>query len=166
MSTLEWSDALALDLPEMDDTHREFVELLADVEDAADAQIDVAWSALILHTDDHFGREDRWMRDTRYAPSNCHTTQHFVVLKVMREIEAMDRADKPAVIRQVARELAQWFPQHAQGMDASLALHLRGVGYDAATGTVALPEALPAEAITGCGSAACSPRAATADAEA
>ena len=29
MAALEWSDALALDLPLMDDTHREFVDLLA-----------------------------------------------------------------------------------------------------------------------------------------
>ncbi|MEP7294629.1 MAG: hemerythrin domain-containing protein [Burkholderiales bacterium] len=164
MSTLEWSDALSLDLPEMDDTHREFVVLLAAVENAADAQIEATWRELIAHTDDHFGREDRWMRDTRYASSNCHSTQHLVVLKVMREIEAMVREDKPALIRQVARELAQWFPQHAQGMDAALALHLRGVGYDAASGIVAMPEALPAEAITGCGSVACSPRAAEAGA--
>ena len=29
MHTLQWSDALSLDLPLMDDTHREFVGLLA-----------------------------------------------------------------------------------------------------------------------------------------
>ena len=32
MALLEWSDALSLDLPLMDDTHHEFVELLALVE--------------------------------------------------------------------------------------------------------------------------------------
>jgi hypothetical protein len=36
-------------------------------------------------------------------------------------------------------------------MDAALALHLRGVGYDAATGEVAAPKAVPAQEITGCG---------------
>jgi len=29
MACLEWSDALSLDLPLMDDTYREFVDLLA-----------------------------------------------------------------------------------------------------------------------------------------
>ena len=60
-------------------------------------------------------------------------------------------------MRQVAHELGSWFPQHVQGMDAALALHLRGVGYDAATGIVHIPQAVPAEALHGCGSAACSP---------
>jgi hypothetical protein len=42
-------------------------------------------------------------------------------------------------------------------MDAALALHLRGIGFDVATGDVARPELLPAGEITGCGSAACAP---------
>jgi hypothetical protein len=39
-----------------------------------------------------------------------------------------------AVVRQMADELAIWFPHHAQSMDAALALHLRSVGYDEQTG--------------------------------
>jgi hemerythrin-like metal-binding protein len=157
MSTLEWSPALALDLPEMDATHREFVDLLAAVEDAADEGKLAAWSALIAHTDEHFGREDRWMRDTSFSTTNCHSTQHLVVLQVMREGETRARAGNVDLIRQLVHELGLWFPQHAQGMDASLALHLRGVGYDVATGIVNMPQALPASTIQGCGSAACTP---------
>ena len=41
-------------------------------------------------------------------------------------------------------------------MDAALALHLRSVGFDPLTGTVALPQALPAGLIHGCGGAGCS----------
>jgi hypothetical protein len=37
-------------------------------------------------------------------------------------------------------------------MDAALALHLRRVGYDAATGVVTAPEALPEDEIHGSGS--------------
>ena len=43
MAALEWSDALALDLPLMDDTHREFVDLLAQVEQADDATVVQRW---------------------------------------------------------------------------------------------------------------------------
>ena len=48
-------------------------------------------------------------------------------------------------IRIMTGELAQWFPQHAQMMDASLALHLRRVGFDPVTGVVHAPDALPGE---------------------
>jgi len=46
MPVLEWSDALALDLPQMDDTHREFVDLLAAVDAAGDDTLLPAWRAL------------------------------------------------------------------------------------------------------------------------
>ena len=73
MTTLQWSDALALDLPFMDDTHREFVDLLAIVARAADADLLPAWKVLIDHTDAHFEREDQWMRSTRFSSSNLAT---------------------------------------------------------------------------------------------
>lgn len=156
MAHLEWSDALSLDLPLMDDTHREFVDLLALVQHAVDGQLVAAWQDLITHTDAHFGQEDRWMAATRFASSNCHSTQHKVVLQVMREgaVQALD-GDLGAV-RALASELALWFPQHAQSMDAALALHLRRAGYDPLTGVVSRPEDLPAGLIEGCGSSACS----------
>lgn len=156
MAQLEWSDALALDLDLMDDTHREFVDLLAVVDGANDAHLLSAWQALVEHTDHHFSQEDAWMASTRFASGNCHSMQHRVVLQVMREGSARAQQGDLTVLRVMARELALWFPQHAQSMDAALALHLRSVGFDAATGVVHAPQALPAEMIHGCGGATCS----------
>lgn len=156
MIELQWSDALSLDMPLMDETHEEFVDLLAVVAEARDEDLVAAWVALIEHTDDHFSREDRWMEQTRFTSTNCHSTQHHVVLRVLREGLSAGVAGRLDVIRQLAHELAIWFPQHAQSMDAALALHLRSVGFDPVTGLVTKPERLPAEAISGCGSMACS----------
>jgi hemerythrin-like metal-binding protein len=156
MALLEWSDALSLDLPIMDDNHREFVDLLLAVNQASDGDLLTAWQTLVEHTDDHFGREDRWMADTRFSSTNCHSMQHQVVLQVMREGGVRGAAGDLALVRQMASELGIWFPQHAQTMDAALALHLRQVGYDADTGVVNAPDALPRQAIHGCGGATCS----------
>ena len=110
MAALEWSDALALDLPLMDDTHREFVDLLAQVEQADDATVVQRWQELVDHTEHHFGQEDAWMVATRFASGNCHTTQHKVVLQVMREgIVRAEQGDLQP-IRIMTGELAQWFP--------------------------------------------------------
>lgn len=156
MSTLQWSDSLALGLSFMDDTHHEFVDLLASVVNATDDKLLGAWRTLIEHTEDHFGREDQWMQSTRFSSSNCHSTQHDVILQVMREGDKRGQAGDLGVVRQMADELGIWFPQHAQSMDAALALHLRGVGYDPVTGIVHSPQALPQEVIHGCGGATCS----------
>lgn len=153
--SLAWSDALALDLPLMDDTHREFVALLADAEASPDGSLAAAWQAVVDHTQDHFDREDQWMRQTRFASVNCHSSQHQAVLQVLRELARRAGLGDLAPVREVIPELAAWFSHHAQSMDAALALHLRRVGYDPATGIVAAPEALPQAEITGCGSGRC-----------
>ncbi len=157
MALLEWSDALALDMPVMDETHQEFVELLAAVEAAPDGGLMSAWDVLIAHTDEHFGREDEWMRGAGFAEKNCHSTQHRVVLETMREGARLAAEGRLYIVREMARQLAPWFVNHAQSMDAGLALHLRSLGFNPATGTFDDGAALPAEPITGCGSAACTP---------
>ncbi|MBU4506045.1 MAG: hemerythrin [Gammaproteobacteria bacterium] len=122
---LEWSDALALDLPFMDDTHREFVDLLALAQSAPDATLPQAWAAVVDHTVEHFGREDDWMRKTRFSAAENHIIQHRVVLNVLREGLAMARAGQMDAVREMAGELAVWFAKHTQSLDAALALHMR-----------------------------------------
>ena len=159
MAALEWSASLSLDLPLMDETHQEFVVLLGLVEAAGDDQLLPLWRELVDHTIAHFGREDEWMRTTGFSSSNCHTLQHRVVLEAMQEGLQAGRGGQLALVRHMARELAAWFVQHAQTMDAALALHMRSVGFDPATGELLMPEALPAAPLQGCGSASCAPAA-------
>ena len=155
--TLTWSEDLTLGVAAMDATHVEFVDLLAQTEAATDAELLPRWAALIAHTQEHFDNEDRYMLATRFASSNCHSTQHRMVLEVMRQGMTMGEAGDLAPIRQMTRELATWFVQHANSMDASLATHLIKVGFDPRTGHVAHPAALPAAEIEGCGGDQCSP---------
>ena len=156
MPTLTWSDELSLGVAAMDATHVEFVDLLAQTEAASDADLLDHWARLVEHTDSHFANEDRYMVATHFAASNCHTTQHAMVLQVMRQGLATGQRGDLAPIRQMTRELATWFLQHANSMDAALAAHLMQVGFDPATGHIAHPKKLPAEAIQGCGGHHCS----------
>ncbi len=162
---LVWSDALSLSMPVMDATHQEFVDLLAKVQTASDTELMPHWLELVAHTDAHFAREDQWMRDTGFAPENCHSTQHAVVLKVLREGSERGKQGDFAPIRQMAHELTIWFPHHAQNMDFGLALHLKSMAYDPETRQISQPDNLPAEAISGCGGA-CSSSPSEAEAQA
>ena len=126
MNTVEWSDALRLDYPPMDDVHHAFVDLLALAQAAPDGALPQAWSAVVDHTVLHFGHEDEWMRRTRFAAADNHIMQHKVVLNVLREGLALARAGDLKAVRAMAGELAVWFAKHTQSLDAALALHLRG----------------------------------------
>ena len=169
MTTLTWSAELTLAHPQMDATHEEFVALLA----AADSALAVpeptqlaAWDQLVEHTVAHFAQEDRWMAATGFAPDNCHAFQHQAVLQVMQECARRARGigaegGLPDVepLKLAVGELAIWFPQHAQKMDAALAEHMASLGFDAETGQCHKsgrePALAGAEAITGCGGSAC-----------
>ncbi|MBQ0917960.1 MAG: hemerythrin domain-containing protein [Hydrogenophaga sp.] len=125
MNIVEWSDALLLDFEPMDGVHREFVDLLALAQSAPDATLPQAWAAVVDHTVEHFGREDDWMRKTRFSAAENHIIQHRVVLNVLREGLAMARAGQMDAVREMAGELAVWFAKHTQSLDAALALHMR-----------------------------------------
>ena len=153
MPTLEWSAQLEQALPAMDDTHREFVALLAQLEAASDEDLVGLWPTLMEHCQAHFDMEDRWMLDTGFAADNCHSSQHKVVLDVLTQgVEHVLVGDGERV-RSLLRDLASWFSYHAQTMDAALAQHLRAVGYDPQEGGALHPEALPPVSVTDCGGA-------------
>lgn len=150
--SLAWSEDLVLGLDAIDQTHVEFVELLGRAELAEDAQLLDRLQDLTAHTVDHFGREDEWMQATQFAPQNCHAMQHRVVLQTLEELMRRGREDgELQLVREILPELGKWFTQHAQTMDAGLAVHLASVGFDPATGQLHKPEALPATALEGCG---------------
>jgi hemerythrin len=160
MAVITWNETLDLHQPRMDQTHREFVDLLCDVETALEgdtAALTAKLATFVDHTDAHFAQEDRWMTSCGFAPENCHTFQHSHVMQVLREVQRrlVEDADV-ATVRLLVPELAQWFPSHAQNMDAPLAETMKYCGFDPETGTISKPPAPEAAPITGCGGSTCS----------
>jgi hemerythrin len=162
MSALNWSEALALQQPQMDDTHREFVSLLAEVEgalDAAPAELGAHFDRFLAHTVEHFAQEDRWMATIGFEPGNCHATQHAQVLQLLHAVQGKLRDEgNTAIVAQLVPALAEWFVPHAQNMDAGLAQVMALTGFDVATGEMRNPPQAAAEqteaplATSGCAS--------------
>ena len=162
MTTLTWSDQLALHQPQMDATHEEFVALLAATESALtgdESDLLARFDTLVEHTVGHFEQEDRWMLATGFAAENCHAQQHQGVLAVITECAKRARQDKDfEPLRIAVEELGSWFPEHALSMDAGLAQHLAEVGFDPVAGKaeIVIADAAPVLAkVAGCGPVAC-----------
>ena len=81
---IEWSDQLVLGQDVMDDTHREFVVQLNRIGAATDDAMLAAIDEFIVHTESHFGEEERWMNECGFPPVHCHTGQHQVVVAIGR----------------------------------------------------------------------------------
>jgi hemerythrin-like metal-binding protein len=159
MVAITWSDTLALQQPRMDQTHCEFVDLLCGVEAALDAgwpALGEVFAAFVQHTVEHFAEEDAWMARLGFAPDGCHALQHAQVLEVLREVQRrLEAGGEDHLVRSLVPALAEWFPSHAQTMDAGLAQTMQQSGFDPDAGTLASPRPEPAAPRTGCGSTRC-----------
>lgn len=137
MSTLAWSDKLVLNQPTLDTTHEEFVGLLNDFGAALDGGVDAlpAYQALLAHTEAHFAMEEDWMARCGFEAQNCHASQHAMVLNVMREaLRYANELNDREPLNILRTELAGWFPQHAEMMDAALVFTMEQRGFDPVTG--------------------------------
>jgi len=129
---LEWSAALELGQPLMDETHRDFVEFLNRLDAAAGADSLLRLDEFIAHTEEHFGQEEAWMERTAFPPLGCHKGEHDNVLEVMREVRRRVAAGEAHYARTLTAALAEWFPHHAATMDAMLAEFMQSAGFDPA----------------------------------
>ena len=160
MSTLAWTEKLALNQPTLDSTHQEFVDHLNAFGTALDAGIDAlpAYHALLAHTEAHFAMEEDWMARCGFEPQNCHASQHAMVLNVMREaLRYANELNDREPLNILRTELAGWFPQHAEMMDAALVFTMEQRGFDPVTGQIANDdhEAAAVGESHSCGSSSC-----------
>ncbi len=159
MAAMQWVDAFVLDNARMDETHREYVDMLNALDEAPEDQFMTGLDAFIAHTEAHFGQEDRWMKRTNFAPVNCHTTEHANVLEIMREVRRRVEQGDFDIGRRLIKELAPWFANHAETMDAALAYHVGAVGFDTTSesftggGNAEAQALLNAAPMTSCGTA-------------
>ncbi len=137
MPVMQWNDALVLDKGVMDDTHREFIELLNRLADAPDEDVLSVLDEFIRHTEEHFAQERRWMEQMAFPPLACHAREHDGVLETAREVRRRAAAGETRFGQVLARAVAQWFENHAASMDNVLALYMKEVGYNPESAAIA-----------------------------
>ena len=129
MPVMEWNQNLVIDQGIMDETHREFIELLNRVADAPEESMLAALDEFIRHSEEHFAQEQRWMEQMTYPPLTCHVKEHDGVLETAHEVRRRVAAGEMRFGQVLARAVAEWFSNHAASMDNVLALYMKEVGY-------------------------------------
>ena len=120
-ASLQWHDGWLLGYGPMDQLHHEFVTLVAHVQRCAEAALPEAMQALATHLHTHFREEEAWMQDTQFPAAQCHADEHAAVLASVGQVQERLAQGDTELCRRLARELASWFPGHADYMDAALA---------------------------------------------
>jgi hemerythrin len=116
-----WSDAFLLGFPAMDEVHEDFVARARALRDAPDAELPAALEAMTRHLREHFAQEDAWMTQTGFPPRQCHIDEHAAVLRSAEEVQAVVTQGRLDPVRGFAAALIDWFPGHADYLDAALA---------------------------------------------
>lgn len=116
-----WTDQFLLGYGPMDSTHREFVELVMALLAAPDTELVPRLEAFASHAERHFDEEREWMLATGFPAAQCHIDEHDAVLTSVHEVRALlAQGGHAETGHALARELARWFPGHADYMDAAL----------------------------------------------
>ena len=152
IAPLTWSNDLHTGDSRMDDTHEEFLTMLNQLLTTPQDQQLPLYKAFLSHTVEHFAQEDRWMLATGFSADNCHAGQHTTILETMRAVEVHYEGGDTEIITRLAEALTEWFPGHANSMDAGLAQHLKSVNFDSVTETLADPSVIHNVTLSGCGS--------------
>ena len=61
------------------------------------------------------------MTATGFPGAQCHIDEHAAVLKSVEEVHALVQSGRYDIGRDLAGELARWFPSHADHLDSALA---------------------------------------------
>lgn len=118
-----WSDDLLLGYGPMDETHREFVELIMALVHCDETNAVQCLEELEAHTQAHFEQERTWMATSAFPAADCHNDEHDAVLRSVGEVLAALREGRcdAQLTRDLGEKLAQWFASHAVYLDSALA---------------------------------------------
>ena len=116
----------ALGHPDMDRTHREFLDLCRQVQEADTSTFPERLRKLRDHTHEHFSKEEAFMRDTWFPAITPHTVEHKRILREMERLLVLAEAGSSERAREWVQEyLPGWFQVHLFNMDSALAAYLK-----------------------------------------
>lgn len=121
LSTLHWDDRLLLGYGPIDHIHEEFVTIVNELQHSVDSDLPILMSSLLKHAEQHFSEENRWMIETEFPARECHINEHADVLASIREVHELQRQGNNKICRILGKNLADWFPRHANYLDSALA---------------------------------------------
>ena len=129
MVLIEWKDAFATGIPDVDHEHRELIELINKLyvamsrEDASITVMDFL-GEIYAHVSAHFALEEKIMRERKYDHYQEHKADHEALLDELRDL--MDDYEENTYYNdeEFAASIERWFTEHFRTRDARLHKYL------------------------------------------
>lgn len=122
-----WNDARhTLGVNEIDVAHRQFIEQVAALIAASDADFPPLFQTLVTHLREHFIVEGKLMRESKYQGLGVHEGEHHRILGELQQLNRSLKRGRLPLVRGYVREgLPEWFDTHLVMMDGALVAFLK-----------------------------------------
>lgn len=120
MDVLEWTPAMELGYPALDQAHRTLFDEMMRLCAAPDIELQRGLPLLCDKLERDFREEEDMMEVLDTPGIKEHREQHARVLSALHHVEA----GEPAAVREAILLLPQWFEVHVATMDRGLAVGL------------------------------------------
>jgi hemerythrin len=117
MALISWSNALSVNIKELDDQHKCLIELVNNLHDAmkagkGNAIIGPILSDLLSYTSFHFATEEKYFQQYAYPEFPRHKKEHDELTKKTKELNASYREGKLTITIEVMTFLKDWLSNH------------------------------------------------------
>jgi hemerythrin len=117
MALISWSDALSVNIKELDDQHKCLIELVNNLHDAmktgkGNAVIGPILSDLLSYTSFHFATEEKYFQQYAYPEFPRHKKEHDALTQKTKALNASYREGKLTITIEVMTFLKDWLSNH------------------------------------------------------
>lgn len=134
MSLLAWNDMFSVGVLEIDNQHKQLIEITNRLNEAMTADRDHQalsgiLSDLLAYTQTHFAYEERLMDQYRYADREQHLLEHRKLVQIVVDFQRKFAQGEVDLTSDLMALLRDWLSRHIMNSDRALgkALNLRGV---------------------------------------
>lgn len=122
MSYIDWTDTLSIRVPEMDNQHRQLVQMLNEFHDAMKAgngrnTVGPIVTRLINYAKTHLANEEKFLESINYAFINSHKTEHRRLTEQVLDLQAKFNTGDMTVAPKLMNFLRDWLVNHIQKVD-------------------------------------------------
>ena len=125
MVFVEWSDKLSIGMPEIDDQHKELINILnrlhtAMAEGKGKAVLKDTLADLTDYTITHFYTEERYMTRYRYPQLAQHRVEHEAFVAKVKKFQEDFDAGNATISIELLRFIKNWLVNHISGTDMAM----------------------------------------------
>lgn len=122
MSLIKWNDSLVLNIPEIDEQHKQLIDIINELFSAmqqgkANEIIDKIIDRLVAYTQVHFKTEEKYFDKFSFKNSAKHRLEHLDFIKKVNEFKLGLKSNKIITSIDVMKFISHWINNHIQMSD-------------------------------------------------